>query len=212
MTQVQSFAEALRAQAHEYSNKLYTISGLIQLQSYGEALKFISKETTGYQDLIQFLMKAVPDTLIAAILLGKYTRAQELKIDFELDPESSLRDLPETVNREKIVTILGNLLENAFEAVLDSGKEERKVKLFMTDLGEDLIFEVEDSGNGIPDDQVGRIFSKGYTTKDHDGNRARGLGLYLVDKSVKYLNGYITLSESDGGGAVFTVVIPKKRG
>ncbi|WP_338025422.1 ATP-binding protein [Caldalkalibacillus thermarum] len=207
LSQVQAYADALRSQTHEYSNKLYTISGLIQLGSYQEAIELINKETADYQELVQFLMSAVPDTIIAAFLLGKYNRAHELKITFVLDKQSTLRDLPEHINREKLVTILGNLIDNAFEAVLENNKPEKKVTLFMTDLGHDLIFEIEDNGKGIPDPLLDSIFKKGISTKKQEG---RGIGLYLVHKAVQSLNGYVTVTPGQEGGALFTVVIPKQ--
>lgn len=209
LSQVQGYAEALRAQTHEYSNKLYMISGLVQLGSNQDAIELIHKETSGYQELVQFLMSKVPDTLIAAILLGKYNRALELKVEFSIDQESSMRDIPPQTNREKLVTILGNLLDNAFESVLEADQQEKKVHLFMTDLGHDLIFEIEDSGVGLSDDMAKLIFNKGFSTKKGED---RGIGLHLVDKAVQHLGGYVTVAQSQTGGAVFTVVIPKEGG
>lgn len=207
LSQVQQYADVLRSQTHEYSNKLYTISGLIQLESYEEALDVINKETRDYEELIHFLLGAVPDKLISAILLGKYTRAHELHVNFRISKESSLRDIPSDFQREKLVTILGNLLDNAFEAVLESPSRQMDVHLFMTDLGTDYIFEIDDSGVGISDENRSLLFSKGFSTKKGE---KRGLGMYLVNEAIQYLNGYITVSESELGGLSFVVVIPKK--
>lgn len=208
LSQVQQYAEVLRSQTHEYSNKLYTISGLIQLKSYEEALDLINMETRDYQDLINFLLEAVPDKLISAILLGKYTRSHELHVNFRINKESSLRDIPASFQREKLVTILGNLLDNAFEAVLESPSRVRDVQLFMTDLGTDYIFEIDDSGRGITNDNE-LLFTKGFSTKKGDD---RGHGLHLVKQAIEFLNGYITVSESELGGLSFVVVIPKEGG
>lgn len=207
LSQVQQYAEVLRSQTHEYSNKLYTISGLIQLGSYQEAMEVINQETSDYQELIYFLLDVVPDKLISAILLGKYARAQELKVDLIINKESTLRDIPTDFQREKLITILGNLLDNSFEAVLQSSIPKKEVHLFMTDLGSDLIFEIEDTGIGIPDDQLDLIFKKGFSTKS---GIDRGFGMHLVKKALTYLNGYITISKSQMGGVAFLVVIPKK--
>ncbi|TLS38543.1 ATP-binding protein [Pseudalkalibacillus caeni] len=205
LSQVQSYANVLRSQTHEYSNKLYTILGLIQLGNYQEAIDLIQKEAIGYQEIIQLLVDVVPDSRVSALLLGKFNRAHELHIELTIDEESSLKDFPEQINREKLVIILGNLLDNAMEAVLNS--DEKQVHLFMTDIGNDLIFEVEDSGTGIQDQDVSRIFERGFSRKKgHD----RGIGLHLVQRSVEDLGGYVTVSESRFGGAAFTVVIPKK--
>lgn len=204
-SQVKEYSEMLRAQTHEYSNKLHTIAGLIQIDHDKEALELISQETAGYQGLIAFLAKAVPFPVLAAFILGKYNHAQELRIEFEIDPDSQLKDVPSELSREKLVTILGNLLDNAFDAALQ-GEHQAKVKLSMTDVSNDLVFEVEDSGAGVPAEKSEQIFERGFTTKQND----RGHGLYLARKALRDLGGQITLSDSDLGGALFSVFIPKQ--
>lgn len=196
----------LRAQTHEYSNKLHTIAGLIQIDHAQQALELISRESAGYQGLIAFLARAVPHPILAAFLIGKYNHAKELHIDFIIDPESQLIDVPPTLNREKTITILGNLIDNAFDAAL-SGTHPPQVKLTMTDIGNDLVFEIEDSGSGIPADHSEKIFSRGFTTKGDE----RGQGLHLVNLALTDLNGEITLSDSELGGAMFSVFIPKAK-
>lgn len=206
LSQVKEYSEMLRAQTHEYSNKLHTIAGLIQIGHDKDALELIGREAAGYQGLIAFLAKAVPHPVLAAFIIGKYNHAQELRIDFEIDPESQLIDVPADLNREKVVTILGNLIDNSFDAALQKGNNP-KVKLSMTDVGNDLVFEIEDSGAGISKEQTDRIFDKGFSTKHID----RGQGLYLVRKALQDLKGQITLADSDMGGALFSVFIPKQR-
>ncbi len=195
LSQVKEYSEMLRAQTHEYSNKLHTIAGLIQIGHENEALELIGKEAAGYQGLIAFLAKAVPFPVLAAFIIGKYNHAQELRINFEIDPESQLTDVPEDLNREKLVTILGNLIDNAFDAALH-GKNQPQVSLSMTDSGNDLVFEIGDSGLGIPPELTKKIFDRGFTTKQQD----RGHGLYLVMSALKDLNGEITLNDSELGG------------
>ncbi len=206
LSQVKEYSEMLRAQTHEYSNKLHTIAGLIQIGHEKEALDLIGRETAGYQGLIAFLAKAVPHPVLAAFIIGKYNYAQELRINLVIDPESQLVDVPPDLNREKIVTILGNLIDNAFDAALH-GDGKPQVTISMTDSGNDLVFEIGDSGPGIPEDIVEKIFDRGFTTKQKD----RGHGLHLVNRALKDLNGQITLGDSELGGALFTVFIPKRR-
>lgn len=206
LSQVKEYSEMLRAQTHEYSNKLHTIAGLIQIGHEKEALDLISRESAGYQGLIAFLSKAVPHPVLAAFLIGKYNHAQELRIDFQINPDSQLIDVPPDLRLEKIITILGNLIDNAFDAALKKGAEPM-VKLFMTDVGNDLVFEVEDSGAGIPPELAEKVFTKGFSTKQGD----RGQGLYLVRQALSHLQGEITLETSDMGGALFSVFIPKRR-
>ena len=206
LTQIQEYSEVLRTQTHEYSNKLHTLAGLIQLGSHQEALDLIGRETSGYQELLGTLAETVPEPLLSAIILGKYNRAQELRIIFQLDPESRMIDIPKKINREKIVTILGNLLENALEAAQENTSGKRMVQLSMTDFGNDLIFEVEDSGSGIEDESVDLSLQHGFTTKSGTG---RGIGLSLVHENLKYLGGHLTVVRSSLGGMRFTIYIPK---
>jgi len=206
LTQIQEYSEVLRTQTHEYSNKLHTLAGLIQLGSHQEALDLIGRETSGYQELLGTLAETVPEPLLSAIILGKYNRAQELRIIFQLDPESRMIDIPKKINREKIVTILGNLLENAIEAAQENTSGKRTVLLSMTDFGNDLIFEVEDSGSGIKDESVDLSLQHGFTTKSGTG---RGIGLSLVHENLKYLGGHLTVVRSSLGGMRFTIYIPK---
>ena len=206
LTQIQEYSEVLRTQTHEYSNKLHTLAGLIQLGSHQEALDLIGRETSGYQELLGTLAETVPEPLLSAIILGKYNRAQELRINFQLDPESRMIDIPKKINREKIVTILGNLLENAIEAAQENTSGKRTVLLSMTDFGNDLIFEVEDSGSGIEDESVDLSLQHGFTTKSGTG---RGIGLSLVHENLKYLGGHLTVVRSSLGGMRFTIYIPK---
>ncbi|WP_086934011.1 ATP-binding protein [Agarilytica rhodophyticola] len=207
LSQVQEYAEMLRHQTHEYSNKLYTISGLIQLEAYDKAIELIGSETSGYQELLQFLVSAIPDPLLAGCILGKYNRAKELGVTLNVDRDSNFSDIPVWISKEKLVSILGNLLDNAYAAVTKITHTERVVNLSLTDLGNDLIFEVEDSGVGIDNSMVDRIYQKGISSSKLKG---KGMGLFIVKEALTHMNGHITLNKSELGGALFTIYIPKK--
>ncbi len=207
LSHVREYSEMLRSQTHEYSNKLHTLAGLIQLESYSEALEIVALETSGYQRIIRLLTSAVPDPVLSAIILGKFNRAQELKVAFTVDEESSLSDMPKGVSREKIITILGNLLDNALEAAMENDKKGAEVRLSMTDLGDDIIIEVEDSGKGVPQGAEDRIFRRGESSKKPPHS---GLGLFLVKEALEGVRGHITIGTSEIGGALFTVAIPKE--
>ncbi len=207
LSHVQEYTGLLRAQTHEYSNKLHTIAGLLQLGAHQEALELIMTEAGGYQKLIRTLSETVPDPVLAGVILGKYNRACELKIDLEFDQQNSFIQLPAALDRELLVTIIGNMLDNAFEAVAAEKKEPRTVRLYLTDLGPDLIIEVEDSGPGIAQDMLETMFQAGVTTKKGQG---RGMGLHLVRRAVNRLGGQIILGDGELGGSIFTVILPKK--
>ncbi|KKB36168.1 ATP-binding protein [Bacillus thermotolerans] len=206
LARVHQYTDVLRAQTHEYANKLNTIAGLIQLNKNEEALELIQKEQSSYEELIQFLLSAIPHPLVAGIMLGKYNRAQELKISLMIVEDSTLYELPSGLEEEELVTIIGNLLDNAFTAVLPL--EERKVQLFVTDIGHDVIIEVEDNGPGVSSEEAEEVFSKGVTTKQEQGH---GYGLYLIQQLVHKAGGYVTVTTGELGGALFTVYLPKER-
>lgn len=212
LRQSQEFTEMLRVQAHEYSNKLHMLAGYLQIEAYDEALELVSHEACGLQSLIQFLAAAVPHASLAAIIMGKFNRASEMKVEFLLDPNSSMVDIPAGYNFDKLVTILGNLIDNALEAAVAQSERPPCVQLFMTDIGHDLIFEIEDSGAGIPVALQETIFQQGYTSKalQHDVNHAHGVGLYVVRRYVQQLAGDLTIATGDLGGALFTLSLPKQ--
>ncbi|MDD1793109.1 sensor histidine kinase [Enterovibrio makurazakiensis] len=206
LSQIEQYADTLRSQSHEYSNKLHTIAGLIELGANDEALALIGQETQSHQALIQLLVEAVPDPILAGCMLGKYNRAKELGLHLEIDPESSMKEIPDHIPREEIVSIIGNLIDNALEATLKNQRTD--VRLSMTDLGNDLIFEIEDEGSGIPEHEQDSIFRKGVTTKQGEGH---GFGLHLVEKLLQKLGGTILLEPTVHKGSRFTVYIPKAR-
>ncbi|NRA72746.1 MAG: sensor histidine kinase [Gammaproteobacteria bacterium] len=206
LSQVQQFSTMLQVQTHEYSNKLNTIGGLIQIGSLDEALELIFSENSGYQQLIELLIDVVDDPVIAGFILGKYNVAKEQNITFEIDKESSLKAIPEHIVPEKLVTILGNILENAFDASLKHNKKKAIVKFHMTDIGHDLIFEVEDNGCGISRELEMEMFSLGKTTKQSMGH---GIGMYLVKTCLDQLKGSISITTAKSGGTIVTVYIPK---
>ncbi|UHA72398.1 ATP-binding protein [Paenibacillus sp. 481] len=206
LSQLRTYADGLRAQTHEYSNKLYLIAGLIQLESYQEAIDIITSESNLHHNLLQFIMHEIPDPVIGGLLIGKFNRANELNVSLHIHPDSSFRDVPVTLERNQMVTIVGNLIDNAMEAVQAAG-DTKDVQIFLTDLGTDLIIEIEDTGTGIAEQYSNDIFSIGFSTK---AGQHRGFGLALVKQAVNDLHGMITYQPREGGqGTVFTVIIPK---
>ncbi|WP_424767700.1 ATP-binding protein [Paenibacillus sp. sgz302251] len=209
LTQVKRYTEALRAQSHEYSNKLYTIYGLIQLESYQEAMDLITHETDVHQNLIQFLLHEIPDPIIGGILIGKFNRANELKVNLEIDKRSTFQAIPNHMGRNQLVTVIGNLIDNALEAVLASNVQSKLVTVLLSDAGDDLTIEINDNGVGIPEEAAGRLFDVGFSTKQESN---RGFGLSNVKQVVQQLRGTISFHNRSEGGSVFTVVIPKVKG
>jgi two-component system CitB family sensor kinase len=206
LSQVKRYTEALRAQTHEYTNFLYTISGLIQLNSYDEALSLIHDETAEHQSLIQFVTKRLQDPFLGGIVIGFFNRAKELKVRFLLDEDSFLKKLPKHLEKNHFVSIIGNLITNAFEATDSYPEEKRMIRIFILDNGQEILIEVEDSGPGVADEVLDVLFQEKVSTKDQGD---RGYGLVKVAENVKDLGGSVTLEKGDLGGALFIISIPK---
>jgi len=120
-----------------------------------------------------------------------------------------LSAVPKHIPQEKLVTILGNLIDNAFEASAANTQRAPRVTLSMTDIGQDIIFEITDSGTGITDEVKENMFSLGETSKTNPGH---GIGMYLVKNNIEQLGASLSITEEKTGGSVFTVYIPKKNG
>lgn len=207
LTQVQTYSDMLRAQTHEYNNRLHAIVGMVQMEAYDEVLDFIAEETTGHRLLVRLLTEAVPDPTLSSFIIGKYMHASELKVEFNIDPESQMLDIPNDLNRNQLVTVLGNVINNAFDAAL-AGPRPPRIDLFMSDFGNDLIFEIADSGTGIPKNMIDNIFERGVSNKKGE---KRGYGLHLVRSTLKILQGGISIQKADIGGALFVIEIPKHK-
>ncbi|TGU42217.1 GHKL domain-containing protein, partial [Mesorhizobium sp. M00.F.Ca.ET.186.01.1.1] len=92
----------------------------------------------------------IPDPMIGALLLGMHNRAKELKIQFVIDQDSEVKGLPPHINRQQVIVLLGNLMQNALEAVNEAGVQQKRVDIYLADTGEELLFEIADSGPGVP--------------------------------------------------------------
>ncbi len=206
LAQVKGYSEGLRAQTHEFSNKLYLISGLIQLGSYQEAQDIITKESNVHQNFTQLIMNQISDPYIGGLLIGKFNRSKELKVDLRIDSSSHFKDIPDEIDRPLLVTIIGNLIDNAMDAVVERAHNEKAVKISLSDFGTQLIIEVEDTGEGIESSIANKVYLKGVSTKGRD----RGYGLYLIKQSVELLNGEIFYERTKANTTLFTVIIPKE--
>ncbi|WKA57985.1 sensor histidine kinase [Planococcus shenhongbingii] len=204
LTQVRQYANALRAQTHEHQNFLYTISGLIQLNSLEEAMQLIHNETEEQQSLVKFVTERVQDPFLGGIVIGLFNRARELKVKFILDEESSLRKLPSHLEKSLFVSVLGNLVTNAFEAVEKLSESKRIVRLLLSDNGSEILIEVEDSGDGVDAEILSTLFKKRISTK---AGGDRGFGLLKVYENVQDLQGEIAMETGDLGGALFIISI-----
>ena len=200
---VRGLAEALRSQSHEASNRLHTVVSLIELGRPDDAVEFATEELEAAQLLTDRLVGSVEEPVVAAVLLGKSAQAAERGIDLVIDEATSVAGLP--VEGRDLVTLLGNLLDNAFDAVLDSA--DRVVAVRVVADGARLDIEVGDSGPGVPADVAALVFERGWSTKGGESGLGRGLGLALVGQVVRRYGGHVDVGESELGGALFQVRI-----
>lgn len=210
LSQVREYSDLLRSQTHEYRNKLNTISGLIHLHKHKEVLQLIGQETEHYQHIIQFLREAIEEPMVAGLLLGKSERAKELGLLFDIDDGSQLLKLPAHIRAEDLITILGNFIDNAFDACISTTSKiaHKKVSVSISDFGEEIIIEVEDNGCGLPENiALKKLLERGISSKSENN---RGVGLYLVDKIVRRYNGHLTMDSVDNKGTTMTVYLPKQ--
>lgn len=204
--EVRQLAVGLRSQAHEFSNKLHTIAGLLQLDQVREALVLISQETEVDQERIAVLQEQVQDPVLCGMLVGKLIRATGRDIHIQVDNSSSMGVILNSAAREALVSIVGNLLDNASEAPRAPGVLVR-VSLFFTDIGDDLVFEIDDNGQGVPNALGPSVFESGVSTK----GAGRGIGLALVRHLCRQFGGEVTVEDSELGGACFVAVVKKCR-
>ncbi|WP_235529046.1 sensor histidine kinase [Phycicoccus sp. Root101] len=195
--------EALRSQAHESANRLHTIVSLIELGHPERALAFATEELELSQLLTDRVVAGIEEPALSALLLGKAAEAGERGIDLRID-EGAVWPVDALPARD-VVTIVGNLIDNAFDAVTGHPGE-RQVRVDTRRDGSDLVLTVADTGPGLPPGAVARAFERGVSTKDQGGEGRRGIGLALVAQVVGRLGG--SLSVDGGPGAVFTVRLP----
>lgn len=207
LSRIKQYANAQRAQTHEFSNKLYTILGLLQLNQQEKAIDFIKKNQRTNEKWEKSMSDRIAEPIIHAILQGKLNQANELGINMRVHPESQLAYRFSEEEQDVLLTSLGNLMENAMDAVKEQPDGNRDISILFTDIGEDIIIEIEDSGPGIKDKDIQYIFEQGFSTKK--GNN-RGIGLALTYQAIQRIGGRITLEEGDLGGACFVMIIPKR--
>lgn len=196
-------AEALRSQAHETANRLHAIVSLIELGHPEQALAFATDELRLAQGLTDRFVGAAVEPALTALLLGKAAQAGERGIDLRLADDIAWP--PDSAPVRDLVTIVGNLIDNAFDAVT-SAPGERWVLVGSRLVGDEVVLTVEDSGPGLPPGSVTDAFRRGFSTKEQGSAGRRGIGLALVAQSVARLGG--RLEVSDPPGARFTVHLP----
>ncbi len=202
---VQSLADALRAQEHEFAHRLHVVAGLIEVGRYDDAVGFIKKSSLVHQALVGSIIDSVGDPIVVGLLLGKAAVASERGIELRVSTETRLPEAEPDVR--ELVTVAANLIDNALDSVGPAGSGWVEVTIRADEDG--TLVRVHDSGPGVAPAIVDEIFRDGFTTKVATGAGRRGLGLALVSQTARRRGGSVSV-ENDGG-AVFTVYLPHAR-
>jgi two-component system, CitB family, sensor histidine kinase MalK len=204
LTGVKLYAEALRAQSHEFMNKLHVVLGLVHLEQYEKLSDYIYQISDHLENNVGYIVGKIKDPALAGFVLGKMSYARELGAEISFTAEGIL---PERSNPElthELITILGNLIDNALEAM--SNQEHKKVNVHFEILDDELLIEVADNGPGIREEHRVDIFTKGFSTKGTN----RGIGLFLVKRSLEKIHGDVEIYSEENKGTRFIISIPYK--
>lgn len=202
LTGVKALVGALRAQNHDYMNKLHSIAGLIQLEKTEKALNLILEETSNEEDMVHFIRNLIEVYAISGLLLGKRSRAKELGVELSIDPDSYLKEMMEDFSIGDVITILGNLLDNAFEAC--QGQMKKEVTCLIRGNQQFFYVRVTDTGVGMTKEEKHLIFNQGYSSKAMEG---RGIGLAMVKEIVELKSGAIKITTKENIGTTAVVEI-----
>ncbi|HFZ0881916.1 TPA: ATP-binding protein [Klebsiella pneumoniae] len=208
LSQVQQYADNLRAVQHEHRNLISTIAGLLFLKRYNQALELIQQQSERHQKVIDFIARNFQDNHLAGLLIGKYYRAKELGLELIFDPACFVDRLPTALSHNEWISIVGNLLDNAYNASLRQPQGSKQIECLINSDGQEVIIEIADQGCGIDEALRDRIFERGVTSsasKDH------GIGLWLVRSYVEQAGGSIVVENNIPFGTIFTLYIPLTR-
>lgn len=200
---VRGLTDSLRAQTHEAANRLHAVVSLIEMGQPEEAVEFATEELQVAQLLADRLTAAVEEPVLAALLLGKTAEASERGIGLEVHGHMAADDVP--LDPRELLTVVGNLVDNALEAVAGQPADApRRVGVTLDGGRGRLVVTVDDSGPGVAADDAEHVLERGWSTKAAAG---RGVGLALVAQVVRRHGGEVTVGNSPLGGARFRVAI-----
>ena len=208
LTGVRHMVEAMRAYTHEFMNKLHVILGLLQIGEPEKAQQYIMDTTRTQREAVSCIMSQIRQPSVAALLVGKTSRANELGIRLRLDWESALSEESPWLPPEAYVTILGNLIENAIEGLNQSRCTTKEISVSIREGEDSLLLCVEDTGPGIPAELRETLFQRGVSTK----GRSRGTGLSLVHEVVEAYHGEIRVESESGVGTSFFLSFCRENG
>lgn len=205
LSQVKRYVDNLRIMRHEQLNRMTTLSGLLHMGHYDDAIRYIQAQSEHAQELLDFISSRFASPTLCGLLLGKAARAREKGVELSFDPACHIdRPLPSLMESE-LISIIGNLLDNAIEATQRAELPHEPVEVLIQLNARELMIEVADRGIGIHPAIRDRIFERGITTKTRGDH---GIGLYLIEHYVTQAGGIIEVADNAPRGAIFTLFIP----
>lgn len=202
LTGVQHIVEAMRAYTHEFMNKLHVILGLLQLGEAQRAEEYVLQLTQTRAMSVERISQRISEPSVAALLIGKSCRAAELGVRLTLDPESHLSADTHYLPASGLITVLGNLIENAFDAFANTPTDTlHEVAVSIRESERGLILSVDDNACGMPAEVREHIFERGSTSK----GEGHGTGLFLVKSVVDTYHGEIRVESTQGVGSSFII-------
>ncbi|WP_449545116.1 ATP-binding protein [Lelliottia amnigena] len=205
LSQVKRYVDNLRIMRHEQLNRMTTLSGMLHMGRYEEAIGFIQAQSEHAQELLDFISSRFSSPTLCGLLLGKSARAREKGVELNFDPACRMEKPFAPLHEAELISIIGNLLDNAIEATQRAPLPHEPVEVLIKLNERELIIEVADQGVGIKPDIRERIFERGITTKTRGDH---GIGLYLIDSYVTQAGGTIEVADNSPRGAIFSLFIP----
>ena len=205
LSQVKRYADNLRIMRHEQLNRMTTLSGLLHMGHYDEAIRYIQAQSEHAQELLDFISSRFSSPTLCGLLLGKAARAREKGVALRFDPGCLMREAFTPLAESEVISIIGNLLDNAIEATQRAPLPHEPVEVLILLNERELIIEVADQGIGIKPEIRERIFERGVTTKTQGDH---GIGLYLIESYVTQAGGLIEVADNPPHGTIFSLFIP----
>lgn len=205
LSQVKRYVDNLRIMRHEQLNRMTTLSGLLHMGRYEEAIGYIQAQSEHAQELLDFISSRFNSPTLCGLLLGKAARAREKGVELNFDPACRVDKPFVSLLEAELISIIGNLLDNAIEATQRAPLPHEPVEVLIKLNDRELIIEVADRGVGIKPEIRERIFERGITTKTRGDH---GIGLYLIDSYVTQAGGSIEVADNMPRGTIFSLFIP----
>lgn len=212
LSQVKRYADNLRIMRHEQLNWTATLVGLLQMQRYDDAMRYIHAQSAGAQQVLDFVSARFTSPALCGLLLGKYVSAREKGVELKFDPACQLSRIPAALSETALMSVIGNLLDNAVDATLNARSPAAPIELYISGRNQELLIEVADQGCGVDDNIKPHLFEQGVSSKPTSGDdllgSEHGIGLYLAAGYVQQAGGSIEISDNSPQGTIFSVFIP----